>query len=75
MKQYQLAKPIRAELFSIASGMVCLYLLLGIVGCTAVPVNAIKDAVVAKREQRKQEQCDCTPQPHPSVIVIIKEDK
>lgn len=77
MKQYELAKPIRAELFSMASGVVCLYLLLGIVGlvgCTTVPVDDIRDAVIAKREQRKQEQCDCTPQPHPSIVVIIKED-
>ena len=59
---------------SVSLGMACAFLILGMAGCTAVPVNAIKDAVVAKREQHKQEQCECTPQPHPGIIVIINED-
>ena len=59
---------------SIILGTVCLYLIMGMAGCTTVPVDDIRDAVIAKREQRKQEQCDCTPQPHPSIVVIIKED-
>ena len=59
---------------SVALGMACAFLTLGMVGCTTLSANEIRDAVVAKREQHKQEQCECTPQPHPGIVVIIKED-
>ena len=59
---------------SVSLGMACAFLILGMAGCTTLSANEIKDAVMAKREQRKQEQCECTPQPHPSIVVIINED-
>ena len=65
---------------SVSLGMACAFLILGMAGCTTLSTNEIKEAVVAKREQispkreqRKQEQCECT-QPHPGIIVIINED-
>ena len=62
------------DVVSVSLGMACAFLILGMAGCTTLSTEEIKDAVMAKREQRKQEQCECTPQPHPSIVVIINED-
>ena len=59
---------------SVSLGMAFAFLILGLSGCTTLSATKIRDAVVAKREQHKQEQCECTPQPHPGIIVIINED-
>lgn len=61
------------DIVSVSLGLTCAFLILVMSGCTTLSANEIKDAVVAKREQRKHEQCS-SPQPHPGIVVIIKEE-
>lgn len=63
------------DVVSVSLGIACAFLIMGMAGCTTLSTDEIRDAVVAKREQHKQQQCDCTQQPtQPGVIVIINED-
>ena len=48
----------------------CLYLIMGIAGCAAVPVEAVKQAI----DKRRQEPCVCEELGPPMPIIIIVED-
>ena len=50
--------------------LACLYLIMVVAGCAAVPVETIKQAV----DKRRQEQCVCEALGPPMPIIIIVED-
>ena len=49
----------------------CLYLIVGLVGCTTVPVEVVKNAIDKRKQEQKQ--CQCEP-PQPPITIIIMED-
>ena len=50
--------------------LACLYLIMVVSGCAAVPVEAVKQAI----DKRRQEPCVCEELGPPMPIIIIVED-
>ena len=55
---------------SVVIALACLYLIMVVAGCAAVPVEAVKQAI----DKRRQEQCACEALGPPMPIIIIVED-
>ena len=58
------------EAMSLAIAAACLFIIMVVAGCAAVPVEAVKQAV----DKRRQEQCVCEELGPPMPIIIIVED-
>jgi hypothetical protein len=47
----------------------CLYLIMGLAGCTSVSTEAVKKAL----EKRKQEPCQCEQTQSPVTIIFVED--
>ena len=54
---------------SIVIAAACLYLIMGLAGCTTVGTEAVKKVI----EKRKHEPCQCEEQPSPVTIIFVED--